>query len=317
MTRSRPVRRAVLLPLAALLALLLTGLAGCSVAREANRTRPSPTPMPLAAPTVIAPPQARGLDGTAGLPPPNTCTAIAGPLTGQLGVPVTARPHTWNDGGLPALDLCTLIVDGRPVEVGVSALPGQPSSLDRLAAGVAPNRLPELSVEARTGPSAVVFDAGDRAARITAPGRLDQTQALTLARAVRNVVPGVLKAARLSDGTCQPSGAAAEQFLGAMPQLRRDYRVDGAVTCIWGTFEATVSIVESFRPDTIPEAQGTPAAKRAPIGRPGYYLPEDGTLVFRQGRRVVRVSALADPARPVPLETLLDLVEPLMPLFLR
>jgi hypothetical protein len=325
MTRSAAVRWVALIALIAVLA-----VTGCSVARKADQARPTSTRPVLPVPTAIAPPQAEGLNGIGGSPPPNACTAVAGSLTGGLGRRVTARPGSWNDGGLPALDLCMLLLGDRPVVVGVSALPSRPDSLDRLTRGVsspgvpaggtaqepvAP--LPELSDDARLGPRRVTFSAGDRVVRITAADRLDRATALTLGRAVRAVVPRTLRAARQSDGACQPAGATVETFLGGRAALRRDYRVDGALTCIWGTAGATVSIVESFRPDTIPEARRTPAPRLAPIGQPGYYLPEEGELVFRQGRRVVRVTALTDPSQQATLDDLVDLVEPVMPLFIR
>ncbi|HEU4947122.1 MAG TPA: hypothetical protein VFT31_08220 [Kribbella sp.] len=239
-------------------------------------------------------------------------------MSSQLGVKATARPDSWNDGGLPAMDLCILMLRDRPVTIGVSALPRQSDSLDRLASAAdTPEALPELSAEARVGPTGLVLGASDRAVRITMPSGLDRGTALTLGRVVQAAVPAVVKPARQSDGACQPSGATAEQFLGSRAQLRRDYRVDGALTCIWGTFDGTVSIVESFRPDSIPEARRTPPPKLAPIGNPGYYLPEEGELVFRQGKRVVRIAALTEPARTVNLDELLDIVEPIMPLFIR
>jgi hypothetical protein len=323
MTRWTPVRRAVLITLLSSLA-----FSGCSVARDASRPRPSLATPTTPAPTVIAPPQAEGLDGTRGSPPPNACTIVAGSLSAQLGGKVVARPRSWNDGGLPALDLCTLLVSGRPTVVGVSALPSQPDSLDRLALGLASppagsasapafDRLPELSPDARVGPLGVVFGADDRAIRVTAAGGLDRAAALTIGRAVQAVVPKVVRPARQSDPACQPAGPTAERFLGARAQLRRDYRVDGALNCIWGMYDATVSIVESFRQDAILEARRTPPPRLAPIGQPGYYLPEEGELVFRQGRRVVRVTALTNPSRPSSLDSLIDIVEPIMPLFIR
>ena len=50
--------------------------------------------------------------------------------------------------------------------------------------------------------------------------------------------------------------------------------MNGALTCIWGTYDATVSIVEAFDQPTIPEAQRVPPPRLAPIGQPGYYLPD-------------------------------------------
>jgi hypothetical protein len=60
-----------------------------------------------------------------------------------------------------------------------------------------------------------------------------------------------------------------------------------------------------------------PPPRLAPLGQPGYYLPEEGELVFRQGRRVVRVTGLTNPPREVTLDALLTIVDPLLPLFLR
>src|SRR4051812_24677403 len=105
-------RRVLAGPLALLLALLLA-TTGCTVARRANGSPPRTIPVPAVVPTVVAPPQAEGLDGTAGAPGPQVCTAITRTLTAQLHVPVTAKPNTWNDGGLPAMDLCTLLVQDR------------------------------------------------------------------------------------------------------------------------------------------------------------------------------------------------------------
>ena len=303
-------------------------LVGCSVARKADEARPLPTPTPAPAviPTVIAPPQAEGLDGTAGATGPQVCTAVTATLTTQLGVKVTAKPNAWNDGGLPALDLCTLLLEGRPVVVGVTALPTQPDSLSRLAVGAGTLELmPELGPDARIGASRAVFAVGDRAVRITSagginrgyPGGIDRAKAVAIGRAVRDVVPASLRPARQADSACQLSNAVAERFVGSLVQLRRDYRVNGALTCIWGTFDATVSIVESFHADAIPEAKQTPPPRSAPLGRPGYYLPDQGELVFRQGRSVVRVSGITDPPREIPLPALMDLVEPLLPLFIK
>ncbi|GAA1647600.1 hypothetical protein GCM10009744_43580 [Kribbella alba] len=311
-----------LVPLALVVALAV----GCSVARRADQARLEPSPAPVTAPTVAAPPQAEGLDGTAGVPGPHVCSTITGRLTSELGVKVTAKPNSWNDGGLPALDLCTLLLEDRPVVIGISALPKQPDSLDRLATG---NGLtigvPELGPEARIGASRLVFGVEDRAVRVTSPGGIDRgsatgidrAKAIAIGLAARDAVPDVLRNARQSDPACQVSNQAAERFVGALVQLRRDYRVNGALTCIWGTYDATVAIVESFHADTIPEAAQNPPPLFAPIGRPGYYLPDQGELVFRQGRRVVRVTGLTNPAREVSLETLLALVGPLMPLFYR
>ncbi|WP_405058465.1 hypothetical protein OG474_37840 [Kribbella sp. NBC_01505] len=308
---------------AVLIALVLPG---CSVARNANRVDPSIPAPPPGIPTVIAPPQAQGLDGRSGAPGPQVCTAIAGELTGRLSVPVVAHAGAWNDGGLPALDLCTLLVEGRSVTVGVSALPRQPDSLGRLLTGaghIAP--LTELGPEAQITESRIVFITADHAIRITPAGGIDQgradgldrAKAVTIALAARDAVPRVLRTARQTDSTCQISNSAAEKFIGAAAQLRRDYRVHGALTCIWGTPTATVAIVEAFDQTAIPESQRTPPPHNAPIGSPGYYLPENAELVFQLGRRVVRVTALTTPPRAVPLEALTDIVDQMMPLFLR
>jgi len=277
-------------------------------------------------PTAVAPPQAEGLDGTAGAPGTQVCALVTARLSKELGFTVTAKPNSWSDGGLPALDLCTLLLDDRPVVIGVSALPKQPDSLDRLILGSGQvGLLPELGPDARISTSRVVFAVDDRAVRVSSagginlgyPGGIDRIKAVAIGRAVRDVVPAALRNARQSDAACQLSNSAAERFIGALVQLRRDYRVNGALTCVWGTFDATVSIVESFHTDTIPEAKQSPAARPAPIGSPGYYLPDRGELVFRKGRRVVRVTGLTNPAREVPLETLLDIVDPMLPLFIK
>jgi hypothetical protein len=302
--------------------------ASCSVARRADGTRPvvSPSPAPAVVPTVVAPPQPEGLDGTAGAAGPQVCTAISRTLTASLRVTVTANPGAWNDGGLPALDLCTLLVEGRAVTIGVSALARQSDSLDRLLSGAgSPEPLTELGPEARITDSRIVFAVADRAVRITSAGGIDRStadgidraKAVAIAVATRDAVPKALRNARQSDSACQVSNSAAERFVGAHVQLRRDYRVNGALTCIWGTYDATVSIVEAFDQPTIPEAERVPPPRNAPIGRPGYYLPDEGELVFRQGRRVVRVTGLTSPSREVSLDTLLGIVDPLLPLFLR
>lgn len=302
--------------------------AGCSVARtadQAGRSAPRVTvPVPAVVPTVVVPPQADGLDGTAGAPGPHVCAAIAKPLSTALRQPVTARPNSWSDGGLPALDLCTLLIDSRAVRIGVTALPRQEDTLIRLTTGTSGGQpVPELDWDAVLAESRLVFPVGDRAVRITADGGIDRhtgisrATAITIARAVRTTVPHTLRNNRQADSTCQLSTSAAERFLGTQVQLRRDYRVRGALTCIWGTSDGTVAIVEAFDQPTIPEAQTTPPPRSAPIGQPGYYLPDRGELVFRQGRRVVRVTALTDPAREIPLNSLLTIVEPLLPLFIR
>jgi hypothetical protein len=309
--------------LAGALALLLAS-SGCSVARRANE-RPVVT-APTVVPTAIAPPQAEGLDGTAGAPGPQVCTAITRTLTKELRVPVAAKPNAWNDGGVPSMDLCTLLVEDRVVTVGVTALPSQPDSLSRLMIGAGTiSPLTELGPDARIAESRLAFLAGDRAVRVTPTGGIDRgsadgidrAKAVAIAVATRDAVPKTLRAARQSDSACQVSNSAAERFVGLHVQLRRDYRLKGALTCIWGTFDATVAIVEAFDQPTIPEAQRTPPPANAPLGQPGYYLPDQGELVFRQGRRVVRVTALTNPPREVSLATLEGIVDPLLPLFLR
>jgi hypothetical protein len=304
----------------------LMAVTGCSVARKANESQPRITPPPTVVPTVVAPPQAEGLDGTAGAPGAQVCTAITHTLTAKLRVPVTAKPNSWNDGGLPSMDLCTLLVEDRVVTIGVSALPSQPDSLSRLMSGAGTvSALPEFGPDARIAESRLVFLAGDRAVRITPAGGIDRStadgidraKAVEIAVAARDAVPTALRPARQADSACQVSNSAAERFVGLQVQLRRDYRVKGALTCIWGTFDATVSIVEAFDQPSIPEAERVPPPRLAPIGQPGYYLPEAGELVFRQGRRVVRVTALTNPPRAVSLDTLTGIVDPLLPLFLR
>jgi len=319
--RVRTAHRALVGVLAVLLA-----TSGCSVARRANGSPPLTSPAPAVVPTVVAPPQAEGLDGTAGAPGPQVCTAITQTLTAQLRVPVTAKPNSWNDGGLPSMDLCTLLVQSRAVTIGVSALPSQPDALTRLMHGAATiQALPELGPRALIADSQLVFITGDRAVRITPAGGIDsgalngidREKAVAIAVAARDAVPKSLRPARQADAACQLSNSAAERFVGLQVQLRRDYRVHGALTCIWGTFEATVSIVEAFDQPSIPEAERVPPPRLAPIGQPGYYIPEAGELVFRQGRRVVRVTGLTNPPRQVSLDTLTGLVDPLLPLFLR
>lgn len=311
--------------LAGVLAVLIAA-GGCSVARKANEVQPRITPLPAVVPTVVAPPQAEGLDGTAGAPGPQVCTAITGTLTAKLRVPVTAKPNAWNDGGLPSMDLCTLLVQDRAVTIGVSALPSQPDALTRLMHGAATiQALPELGPRALIADSQLAFITGDRAVRITPAGGvdsgaldgIDREEAVTIAIAARDAVPRNLRPARQADAACQLSNSAAERFVGLQVQLRRDYRVKGALTCIWGTFGATVSIVEAFDQPSIPEAERVPPPRLAPIGQPGYYLPEAGELVFRQGRRVVRVTGLTNPPRVVSLDALTGIVDPLLPLFLR
>ncbi|MGC4941631.1 hypothetical protein [Kribbella sp. DT2] len=302
-------------------------LAGCSVAQRANEKPPEPPRPDTPIPTVIAPPQPEGIDGTVGQPGKHACTAVTGAdnLVKRPSSKWTAKPFGWNDGGLPAFDLCTLVVGGRPAVIGVSSLPASPDTLERVAntlglfepADKLGGAARDLGPGARTSGNGIVFETGSRIVRITSASGLPDGELLRVAVSVRNVVPQVIRPARQSDAACQLSNAMAERFIGVLVQLRRDYRVNGALTCIWGTTQATVAIVESLHTDTIPEATQTPPPRSAPIGRPGYYLPDQGELVFRNGRRVVRVSALTDPPREVPLESLLDIVDPLLPLFLR
>ncbi|TDW22710.1 hypothetical protein [Kribbella kalugense] len=309
-----------------LMALALLAVSGCTVAQRANDSPPPTIPPTTVIPTVIAPPQPEGLDGTAGAPGPQVCTAVTRTLTTKLRVPVTAKPYAWNDSGLPAMDLCTLLIEDRVVTVGVSALPSQPDALNRLMDGAGDlEQLPELGPDALIAESRLVFPVGDRAVRVTPTGGIDRgnatgidrAKAVAIALAVQDAVPKNLRAARQSDATCQLANSAAERFVQLHVQLRRDYRVKGALTCIWGTYDATVSIVEAFDQATIPESQRVPPPRFAPLGQPGYYLPEEGELVFRQGRRVVRVTALTNPSREVSLESLTNIVDPMLPLFLR
>jgi hypothetical protein len=305
---------------------LLLAASGCSVAQRANGTAPNPVAPAAVVPTAIAPPQAEGLDGTAGAPGPQVCTAITHTLTAKFRSPVTAKPYAWNDGGLPAMDLCSLLLGTLPVTIGVTALPAEPDTLSRLVENPGSvDALPELGPDATVSESRIVFRVGDRVVRISPAGGIDRdpaegiekARAVTIALAVRDAVPHQLRPARQADATCQLSNAAAERFIGMQVQLRRDYRIKGALTCIWGTYGATVSIVEAFGQTSILEAQVVPPPQFAPLGDPGYYLPEDGELVFRQGRRVVRVAALTNPPRAVTLDALTNLVDPLLPLFIR
>jgi hypothetical protein len=326
MPTARPVRRTAL---RRLLCAILAGvlLAGCSVAHRANERPPEPPRPVVPVPTVIAPPQPERVDGTVGQPGKHACTAVTGPdnLVKRPSSKWTAKPFGWNDGGLPAFDLCTLVVGGLPAVIGVSSLPAQPGTLERVAnmlgmfepAEKLGGAARDLGDGARTSGRGIVFMTGNRIVRITSVSGLPDGELLRVAVSVQNVVPQVIRPARQADAACQLSNAMAERFIGVLVQLRRDYRVNGGLTCIWGTTEATVAIVESLQTDSIPEASQTPPPRSAPIGRPGYYLPDQGELVFRNGRRVVRVSALTDPAREIPLESLLDIVEPLLPLFLR
>jgi hypothetical protein len=315
------VRRLIALCLAAVL------LAGCSVAHRANERPPEPPRPVTPVPTVIAPPQPEGIDGTLGQSGRHACTAVAAPenLVKRPSSKWTAKPFGWNDGGLPAFDLCTLVVGGLPAVIGVSSLAASPGSLERVAnalgmfepADKLGGAARDLGPGARTSGRGIVFETTQRIVRITTTSGLPDGELLRVAVSVRNAVPQVIRPARQSDAACQLSNAMAERFIGVLVQLRRDYRVNGALTCIWGTTEATVAIVESLHTDSIPEASQTPPPRSAPIGRPGYYLPDQGELVFRNGRRVVRVSALTTPPREIPLASLLDIVDPLLPLFLR
>ncbi|ADB32425.1 hypothetical protein Kfla_3365 [Kribbella flavida DSM 17836] len=302
-------------------------LAGCSVARRADELPPEPVRLAAPVPTVVAPPQAEGLDGRAGQPGKHACSAVSS-ADNTIRRPRSqwvAKPYSWNDGGLPAMDLCTLTVDGRTAVVGITALAARPGMLERVADAAemfepaaklgAPAQ--DLGYGARTSGRGVVFEVADRVVRITSDTGLPDGELLRVAVSVHKVVPQVLRPARQSDSACQLSTAMVERFIGVLVQLRRDYRVNGALTCIWGTNDTTVAIVESVHPDEIPEARQVPPPRPAPIGRPGYYLPDRGELVFRQGRRVVRVSALTVPAREIPLDTLIGIVQPLLPLFLR
>ena len=123
--------------------------------------------------------------------------------------------------------------------------------------------LPELGPRALIADSQLAFITGDRAVRITPAGGIDsgaldgidREKAVTIAVAARDAVPKNLRPARQADAACQLSNSAAERFVGLQVQLRRDYRVKGALTCIWGTFDATVSIVEAFDQPSIPEAR--------------------------------------------------------------
>ena len=76
------------------------------------------------------------------------------------------------------------------------------------------------------------------------------------------MLPAALKSARITDGACQPAGSLAEQFLGASALLRRDYRVRGGLTCIWGTTDRTVAITESITSNAV--ADPMPEAHRQP-----------------------------------------------------
>lgn len=295
-------------------------LAGCS-SPDAGPTPNAEPPVP----TAIAPPPAPGQDGLNGAPPPNLCTLLdRAALASRLGTAVTVRPYGWNDGGVPSLDQCAIVLSkpgtaARVVRIGVSVLSAQVRSLERLVRTLGPDvvQLPRVGDEARLGSQGMAFGVGDRVVRIDA--NLNAAEAEALAAAVTAAVPRLHRNSRESDGACQPAGANAEEFLGVNAQVRRDSRVHGALTCIWGSTDATVSIVESYFPP--PARAVLPAevrsAKPAAIGDEGFYLPEQGRLVFRKGPRIVQVSALSDPARPASAELLTSIVKPVLPLFLR
>lgn len=308
---SRPARVLTVLTVA------VSVLTGCSGGGTAG---PAPSAEPPVA-TAIAPPQAPGRDGLNGAPPPNVCTLLdAAALSARLGTGVTVRPYGWNDGGVPSLDQCLIVLGAaRPVRIGVSVLSAQVRSLDRLVRTLGSDvvQLPRVGDEARLGSTAMAFAVGDRVVRIDAT--LTAAEAEALAAAVGTALPRLHRSSRESDGACQPAGAVAEEFLGVNAQLRRDSRVHGALTCIWGSADATVSIVESYvappgRAVLPPEVR---SARRAAIGDEGFYLPAEGRLVFRKGPRIVQVTALADPARPASAEVLTSIVKPVLPLFIR
>lgn len=318
--RWRATHRAIALTLGVVL-----GAAGCSAGKDAA---PAPGTASAAPPaTVVAPPRQPDLDGTSGLAGPNLCTLLDVRSVGRaLGATLTSRRYSWNDGGVPSLDLCALTLAGpgsgvRTVVVGLSALPAQPASLGRLAGtlGSAPESAPQIGPHAVVGRFGAAFVAADRVVRVRAEPELSRPDAVELAHALTPLVPRAARPARITDGACQPSGSTAKQFLGAEPQLRRDYRIrNGGRTCLWGTTDRTVAIVESIsgRRDPIPEATADPPPTLAPIGDEAYYLARDGQLVFRNGLHIVRVSALADPAIPVSFDQLVAIVDPIMPLFL-
>ena len=149
----------------------------------------------------------------------------------------------------------------------MSALPRQPDSLSRLMAGAGSiEPLPELGPEARIAESRLVFPAGDRAVRITPAGGIDRgtadgidrAKAMAIAFAARDAVPKKLRPARQSDAACQVSNSAAERFVGLQVQLRRDYRVKGALTCIWGTLARRFRSSRRSTSRRIPEAETVP-----------------------------------------------------------
>lgn len=301
------------------MAVLLLVPTACSTARRADEAPPtSPGPDPNAA-TAVAPVQPPGMDGTAGIERHNACTAIDTSALGRaLRTTVMAKPSVWNDAGVPSLDLCALVIANKgTVQIGVSALPAQPGALERLyrTLGPAPAEAAEIGSDGRFGPAGAAFRVADRVVRIGGQS-LTRADAGAIASAVSPNITATVPPARITDSACQPSGALAEQFLGVSAQLRRDYRVRGALTCIWGTADRTVAIVESLS-TAMPEARHVPKPALAPVGQQGFYLRDVGELVFRSGRRVVRVSALAEPPVVVPMERLLDIVDPIMPLFIR
>lgn len=316
--------RARLVLAVALVAILA---ASCTTARDASKRRPPPTTPSIGPPaaTAIAPFPPPDLDGTAGIPPGNTCTAVDRAALGHsLGVTVTARPFSWNDAGVPSMDMCALLLTGhgvptRTVKVGVSALPIETPLLERLyrTLGPQPVEASEIGADAQHARLGTAYRVGDYAVRLTSEPELSRRDAALIASAVSPEVQASLQSPRLTDAACQPAGAVAEQFLGVpMAELRRDYRVHTGVTCIWGTEDRTVSIVESLD-SALPEARYVPTPLPAPIGDRGYYLADVGELVFQSGRRVVRVSALAEPPIAVSMDRLIDIVEPIMPLFMR
>lgn len=306
---------------ARVLTVLAVALSGCSGGDGA-----APTPsVVLPAPTAIAPPPAPGQDGLNGAAGPNLCTVLdRAALAARLGATVTVRPYGWNDGGVPSLDQCAVVLTkpgaaAREVRIGVSVLSAQVRSLERLVRTLGRDvvQLPRVGDEARLGSDGMAFGVGDRVVRIGA--KLNAAEAEVLAAEVSAAVPRLHRSSRESDGACQPAGAVAEEFLGVNAQIRRDSRVHGALTCIWGSADATVAIVESYFPP--PARAVLPAdvrsAQRAAIGDEGFYLPEEGRLVFRKGARIVQVSALSDPSRPASAELLTSIVKPVLPLFLR
>ena len=107
--------------------------------------------------------------------------------------------------------------------IGVSALPRQPDSLDRLITGAgSPEPLTELGPEARITESRIVFRArrpgrADHAGRRDRPQSadgIDRAKAVEIALAARDAVPKALRHARQSDAACQVSNSTAERFVG-------------------------------------------------------------------------------------------------------